>query len=114
LSRDRLRLFFQPKVLLANDAHSGFEALLRFIAEEGSVLTPGSFSAALEDASLSRTLGDFAMEAAAQQARAWTNAGVEFGHIAINLNASQLRWPGFAKQFLDRLASLQLPSRLVS
>jgi hypothetical protein len=28
--------------------------LLRVIAEDGSVLTPGSFSAALEDASLSR------------------------------------------------------------
>jgi diguanylate cyclase (GGDEF)-like protein len=114
LSQDRFRLFFRPKVLLANGAHSGFEALLRFIAEDGSVLTPGSFSAALDDASLSRTLGDFVIEAAVQQARAWTNAGVEFGHIAINLSASQLRWPGFAKQFLDRLASLQLPSRLVS
>jgi diguanylate cyclase (GGDEF)-like protein len=114
LSQDRFRLFYQPKVLLANGAHSGFEALLRFIAEDGSVLTPGSFSAALEDASLSRTLGDFVMEAAVQQARAWTRTGVKFGHIAINLSASQLRSPGFARQFLDRLAASELPSRLLS
>jgi diguanylate cyclase (GGDEF)-like protein len=114
LSQDRFRLFFQPKVLLANGAHSGFEALLRLIAEDGSVLTPGSFSAALEDASLSRALGDFVMEAAVQQARAWTRAGVKFGNIAINLSASQLRSPRFAQQFLDRLAALELPSRLVS
>jgi diguanylate cyclase (GGDEF)-like protein len=114
LSQDRFRLFFQPKVLLANGAHSGFEALLRFIAEDSSVLTPGSFSATLEDASLSRALGDFVIEAAVQQARAWTRAGVEFGHIAINLSASQLRSPGFAQQFLDRLAAFELPSRLVS
>lgn len=114
LSQDRFRLFFQPKVLLANGAHSGFEALLRLIAEDGSILTPGSFSAALEDASLSRTLGDFVMEAAIQQARAWTCAGIEFGHIAINLSASQLRSPGFAQQLLDRLAAFELPSRLVS
>jgi diguanylate cyclase (GGDEF)-like protein len=114
LSRDRFRLFFQPKVLLANGAHSGFEALLRFIAEDGSVVTPGSFSAALEDASVSIALGDFVMEAAVQQARAWTRAGVKFGNIAINLSASQLRSPRFAQQFLDRLAALDLPSPLVS
>jgi diguanylate cyclase (GGDEF)-like protein len=114
LSRDRFRLFFQPKVLLANGAHSGFEALLRLIAEDGSVITPGSFTAALEDASLSRSLGDFVVEAAVQQARAWTRAGVKFGNIAINLSASQLRSPRFAQQFLDRLAASELPSRLVS
>jgi diguanylate cyclase (GGDEF)-like protein len=114
LSRKRFRLFFQPKVLLANGAHSGFEALLRLIAEDGSVVTPGSFSAALEDASLSNALGDFVMEAAFQQARAWIRAGVPFGNIAINLSASQLRSPRFAQQFLDRLAALELPSRLVS
>jgi diguanylate cyclase (GGDEF)-like protein len=114
LSRDRFRLFFQPKVLLANGAHSGFEALLRLIAEDGSVVTPGSFAAALEDASLSTALGDFVMEAAVQQARAWTRAGVKFGNIAINLSASQLRSPRFAQQFLDRLAASELPSRLVS
>lgn len=114
LSEDRFRLFFQPKVVLATGAHSGFEALLRFIAEDGSILTPGSFSAALEDASLSRTLGDFVVEAAVQQARAWTCGGVKFGNIAINLSASQLRSPGFARQFLDRLAAFDLPSRLVS
>lgn len=114
LSADRFRLFFQPKVLLSNGAHFGFEALLRFVAEDGSILSPGSFAAALEDASVSKTLGDFVIEAAVQQARAWTRAGVKFGHIAINLSASQLRSPGFAQQFLDRLAALELPSRAVS
>jgi len=114
LSRKRFRLFFQPKVLLANGAHSGFEALLRLIAEDGSVVTPGSFSAALEDASLSNALGDFVMEAAFQQARAWIRAGVPFGNIAINLSASQLRSPRFAQQFLDRLTTSELQSRLIS
>lgn len=114
LSQDRFRLFFQPKVLLANGAHAGFEALLRLIAEDGSVLTPGSFSAALEDASLSRTMGDFVIEAAVQQACAWTRAGVGFGHIAINLSASQLMSRGFSQRFLDRLAAFELPSRAIS
>jgi hypothetical protein len=59
-------------------------------------------------------LGDFVIEAAVQQARALTRAGFEFGHIAINLSASQLRSPAFAQQFLDRLAAFELPSRLVS
>ncbi|WP_164635114.1 EAL domain-containing protein [Rhodopseudomonas sp. BR0G17] len=114
LSEDRFRLFFQPKVLLANRAHSGFEALLRLVGEDGSVLTPGSLSAALEDPSLSRSLGDFVVEAAFQQARAWSDAGVEFGHIAINLSASQLRSPGFSRHFLDRLDAYRLPPRLIS
>lgn len=114
LNQDRFRLFYQSKVLLPDGIHSGFEALLRFIAEDGSVLTPGSFSAALEDASLSAVLGDFVIDAAFRQARAWTSAGVAFGHIAINLSASQLRSPGFARRFLDRFAAFGLDSRLVS
>lgn len=110
----RFQLFFQPKVLLANGAHFGFEALLRLNTEDGSVLSPGSFSAALEDLSLSRAIGDFVVEAATEQARAWVATGVEFGHIAINLSASQLRSPDFAQQFLNRLAALRLPPRLIS
>jgi diguanylate cyclase (GGDEF)-like protein len=114
LSQNRFRLYYQPKVVLANGAHFGFEALLRLIAEDGSVLAPGSFAAALEDGSLSRAIGDFVIDAAIKQARAWTDANVRFGHIAINLSAGQLRSPGFARQFLDRLAAAELSPRRVS
>jgi EAL domain-containing protein (putative c-di-GMP-specific phosphodiesterase class I) len=76
--------------------------------------SPPAPSAALEDASLSRMLGDFVIDAAVQHARAWTRAGVTFDRITINLSASQLRSPRFAQQFLDRLAASELQSRLIS
>lgn len=114
LRHGRFRLFYQPKVLLLNGDHFGFEALLRLIADDGSILSPISFAAALEDVSLSRSIGDFVIEAATAQAHAWTRAGVKFGHIAINLSASQLRSPDFAQQFLDRLSALSLSPRDLS
>ncbi len=114
LSQSRFKLFFQPKVLLSNGAHCGFEALLRLVTEDGAILAPGAFSAALDDRSLSRSLGDFVIEAAVKQARTWRDAGVTFGHIAINLSASQLRSPGFAQHLLDRLDAHGLPHRHIS
>lgn len=114
LSENRFRLFFQPKVLLVDGSTSGFEALLRLLGEDGSVVAPKAFWAALEHPSLSRELGDFVVDAALRQAHAWSRAGLAFGHIAVNLAPSQLRNPSFSRHFLDQLAALELPSRTVA
>jgi diguanylate cyclase (GGDEF)-like protein len=95
-----LELYYQPKVALADASHRGFEALLRWHKSAQVVLAPGAFLAALDDPILSKDIGDYVIASAINQAKAWKGASVPFGHIAVNLSASQFRNPELAAEML--------------
>jgi diguanylate cyclase (GGDEF)-like protein len=95
-----LELYFQPKVNLVDRSHRGFEALLRWHKSAQDVMAPGAFLAALEDPNLSKDIGDYVIASAINQAKAWKDAGVHFGHVAVNLSASQFRDPKLAEDLL--------------
>lgn len=96
-------LHYQPKFRLADRNILGFEALLRW--REGDVLHgPGEFRAALEDTILSREIGAFVLEEAFRQAGEWVRAGVEFGHVAVNMSPQQFQNDSLADEFMGRLA----------
>lgn len=67
----------------------GFEALLRLKRLDGSVTGPAAFSAAFDEPTLSRRIGSHVLRCAVAQAKAWEAAGVDFGHIAINVSSAQ-------------------------
>ncbi|WP_457584906.1 EAL domain-containing protein [Ensifer canadensis] len=88
-------LHYQPKIALDTRRRVGFEALLRLKKPDGSVVGPSAFSAALDDPILSRHIGSHVLQSAVAQAKAWETAGVDFGHIAINVSSSQfIELPG--------------------
>ncbi len=89
LADDLFILHYQPKIALDTGRRVGFEALLRLRKPDGSVLAPASFAAALIEPTLSRRIGMHVLRCAVAQARAWQAAGIEFGHIAINVSSSQ-------------------------
>jgi diguanylate cyclase (GGDEF)-like protein len=95
-----LELYYQPKVNLIDSSHQGFEALLRWHKSAQNVLAPGAFLAALEDPILSKDIGDYVIASAINQAKVWKSARVPFGHIAVNLSASQFRDPALAANLL--------------
>jgi diguanylate cyclase (GGDEF)-like protein len=109
LKRGNLALHYQPKVGLADGAHQGFEALLRWVREDGSVVAAGAFGPALRDPGLSVEIGDFVLQSALEQAAAWTAAGVPFGSIAVNLGASQFRNRNLSTLLLGQSRELGLP-----
>jgi diguanylate cyclase (GGDEF)-like protein len=98
-----LELYYQPKISLKDDHHLGFEALLRWNKSAQTVLAPGQFLAALEDPVLSKDIGDYVIASAISQAKAWKDAKVPFGHIAINLAASQFRDPNLAAHLIREM-----------
>ncbi|MBU1315904.1 MAG: EAL domain-containing protein [Alphaproteobacteria bacterium] len=89
LAEGSFTLYYQPKIALDTGRRVGFEALLRLRKPDGSVLGPSAFAAALIEPTLSRRIGMHVLRCAVAQARAWQAAGVEFGHIAINVSSSQ-------------------------
>ncbi|MBL0370907.1 EAL domain-containing protein [Rhizobium sp. KVB221] len=89
LANGLFMLHYQPKVALDTGRRIGFEALLRLRRPDGSVFGPTAFSAALEDPIVSRRIGNHVLQTAIVQARVWEAAGLDFGHIAINVSSSQ-------------------------
>lgn len=103
LAKGELELHYQPKIRLSDNSLAGFEALLRWSRDDGTVVAAGAFSAALEDPELSRNIGIWVVEAALTQARSWHQLGIDFKHIAINLSASQFRDSGFAERLIAQI-----------
>ncbi len=94
LAEGRMCLYYQPIATIDGDV-VGFEALLRLVREDGTVLRPASFGAALDAAGLARPLGRFVLEAAACQMEAWVRAGFELEarrpvRCSVNISAAHL------------------------
>jgi diguanylate cyclase (GGDEF)-like protein len=113
LAAGQLELYYQSKITLRDQTHSGFEALLRWNKGDGQVLSPGSFMAALDDPSLSMEIGNYVIATAIGQARQWMVAGVPFVSIAINLSAGQFRDDQLGNRILNAIAATNLHPRMV-
>jgi len=109
----RLELLYQPKVRLSDHRICGVEALIRCRGEDGRLLTPGDFRPALDDFEMSYRVGEVVMGSALRQAARWRAEGFNFGHIAINLSASQFRDGTFANDLLHHMAKLDLPPSVI-
>ncbi|PLR25041.1 GGDEF domain-containing protein [Caulobacter zeae] len=109
IEADEFILYYQPVIDLESGSVAGFEALMRWAHPEQGVLTPDRFMAAFEDQDLSLKLGDVAFETALKQMRAWLDAGVEFGRVAVNISAAQFRSGRLAEEVQERLARWGVP-----
>ena len=113
LRDDLIRPMYQPKVDLISGRLIGFEALLRWQHPTRGIQPPASFGAAFEDFELARELTDHMLTCILADMRRWLDAGVDFGHIAVNVTAADFKQEPFAKRLLERLDASAVPiSRL--
>jgi diguanylate cyclase (GGDEF)-like protein/PAS domain S-box-containing protein len=97
-----LELFYQPKVSLDTGATRGVEALLRWRHPARGLLLPGEFIPIAEATGIIGSLGDWVLEAACRQARAWRDAGLEPIRIAVNISARQMQ----RQDLVERIVNL--------
>ena len=86
----------QPQQRLADGSVMGFEALARW-RHEGEWVPPAEFVPLAEDVGLAQPLGAQVMEVALDGFAAMLAAGLEPGHLAVNVSTAQL----LADDFLD-------------
>ncbi|WP_017933480.1 putative bifunctional diguanylate cyclase/phosphodiesterase [Nocardioides sp. Iso805N] len=86
----QLWLAFQPKVDLSHGTISGCEALLRWDHPEHGSISPVDFIPVAEDSGLILPIGEWVLENACRQARAWLDAGLPPVILAVNISAAQL------------------------
>lgn len=101
VERKEFELFYQPKVLLVTGRMVGMEALIRWQSANGMV-PPDRFIPLAEETGLVVPLGEWVLREACRQVRAWRDAGLEPGAVAVNVSARQLGQPDFA----DRVAAI--------
>jgi diguanylate cyclase (GGDEF)-like protein/PAS domain S-box-containing protein len=88
--RGQLWLAFQPKFDLASGAITGCEALLRWNHPEHGSISPADFIPVAEESGLILPIGEWVLETACRQGRAWLDAGLPELTIAVNISAAQL------------------------
>ncbi len=89
LERREFFLHFQPKVSLPGGRVIGMEALLRWNRPGRGAVSPAQFVPILEDCGLIVPVGDWIVDAACAQIRAWRDAGLDAVPVAVNLAAKQ-------------------------
>ncbi|TFI57771.1 EAL domain-containing protein [Sphingomonas parva] len=103
LEKDLIIPFYQPKVDLRSGRVAGFEALLRWRDPRRGIQAPNTIAAAFEDINTAAEISDRMIAKVVADMKAWTAAGVDFGHVAINAAAAEFRKGGFAEALLAQL-----------
>lgn len=103
VEKDELRVEYQPQIDLADGGLVGVEALVRWQHPKRGKLYPGDFLAIAEKRGLIRDLSTWVMGEACRQSKVWSDEGLSFGRIAVNLCAQQVTFKGFEAEVLKIL-----------
>lgn len=85
LERNELELYYQPQMSLSDESLVGFEALIRW-RRQGSLVSPADFIPIAETSGLIIPIGDWILEEACRQAKAWNDAGGPKVVVAVNIS----------------------------
>ncbi len=97
MQRLEFLLHYQPQVDLTTRKVTGVEALLRWRHPELGLVPLDDFIPLLEETGLIIPVGEWVLQTACSQMRAWQQAGLEPGRIAINLSSRQFTESNFAE-----------------
>ena len=106
---DSLQLDYQPQVEIETGRIVGLEALVRWMRPGHGLVGPGAFIPIAERSGLIVDIDRWVLRRACAQAKAWSDAGLFSGHIAVNLSAVLLSRNGVVDDIRAILEEIQLP-----
>ena len=113
VERRQLRVHYQAQVDGARRV-IGAEALLRWEHPERGLVLPGRFIAVAEETDLIQSIGQWVLQEACAQIKAWSGAAsTQALRLAVNVSARQFRQPKFVDQVKQALTQTGAdPTRL--
>lgn len=109
LEREEFQVYYQPQVNLKTDQITGAEALLRWQHPEKGSISPAEFIPVAEETGFIVPLGEWVLQTACRQLKAWHNAGLSGLRMAVNLSPRQFHQPNLSSRVARILAEIGLP-----
>jgi diguanylate cyclase (GGDEF)-like protein/PAS domain S-box-containing protein len=97
VKNNNFSLVYQPQIDLNTGAIVAYEALVRWVTEQGGMMMPGEFIPLAEETGLINELGRWVLEESCRQNKAWHDIGLPKRRIAVNLSARQLSDKNFVE-----------------
>ena len=113
MERQEFALHYQPKINLRTGEIAGAEALIRWTHPTRGLVSPGQFIPVAEDCGLILPISNWVLREACTQARAWVDAGLPLGTIAVNVSAIEFRHENFLSGVFAALKDTGLDPRLL-
>jgi len=113
LENKELELFYQPKVDAISGKITAAEALLRWKHPKRGMIGPATFIPVAERFGLIGSLGNWVIEDACRQSRAWRDKGLRM-RVAINLSAFQMRQDDLVERITTALARHRIDPSLLT
>ncbi|MBF0187557.1 MAG: EAL domain-containing protein [Magnetococcales bacterium] len=110
VEKQEFALFYQPKIDAVTGAVVGMEALVRWIRDNGSPISPGVFIPMAEETGLILPLGDWILQEACRTTQMWRQKGFKSLRVAVNLSARQVANGGFFERVMEILDQTGLPT----
>ena len=89
MDRKELLLHYQPQADIHTGEMTGAEVLVRWQHPEKGMISPGQFIPLAEETGLIVSIGQWVMDQAVAQNKAWQNKGLPILKLAVNLSAQQ-------------------------
>ena len=109
LGRGELHLLYQPQVDIRTGRIIGVEALIRWHHTSWGLISPAAFIPLAEETGLILPIGDWVLNEACRQAKAWIDEGLPPMTMSVNISARQFQQPDFAATVEAALRSSGLP-----
>ena len=103
-------LYYQPKANVADETIVGVEALVRWRHPQKGLLAPLDFVPLAEETGLMGSLGNWVIERACAQNKAWHDAGLPYLRVAVNISATQFREKALLDTIRKALHDTELPA----
>ena len=101
LERNEFVLYYQPQIDARTKKISGVEGLLRWQHPELGLVTPNNIIPLLEETGLIEKVGNWVLETACRQSRAWHDAGWSYLHMSVNISSRQFNNTDFISSVHD-------------
>ena len=107
LERNEIFVYYQPIVEIDSQRIGGFEALVRWIKQDGTVVRPDQFITLAEEIGLIVDIGRHVLNTAAAQTAIWVeHFGLSF--TAVNFSSRQFKHNDLASDISNALKNAQL------
>ena len=104
ISREELRVYYQPRVDTETRRIKGMECLVRWQHPELGLVPPGQFIPLAEETGLIVPIGEWVLREACRQNQAWREAGLPKIAMSVNLSPVQFRRTDLYAVVMDALA----------